>query len=437
MTYQLSENVQKGILYLVKKDPEFFSQILPLVKAEFFDFPSYQRIYTCVVEYYLKYKNLPSDDALQEFIRFTTPEQVKDDNDYEDDLLAINNIDKSILENKEFVMDLVEDFAKKAAMKDAIKRSYLLVKEDKIGDIENIVRDALLVCRTIDVGQDYFEDVTARIHRFFSKSAEDRYRTVFKRFDKELEGGLCAKELAMVVAPPGVGKSLYLVNQGVKTLLEGKSVLYVSCEMSEDKIANRFDSVITLLKNTKLKESSTQVELRKRLDLVQDKVKGKLIIKEFATGTVSVNHVRALLTQLRIHKDFKPDLIIIDYLELLRPTREIESEYMAQQRIAEELRGLAVENKCLVWTATQTNRQARKVPIITDNELGDSYGKIRPADWVISLNQTEEEYDKGQMRIHVIKARDSKQRYTIGATINYSTLKMEDSNHEECEAEEE
>ena len=120
----------------------------------------------------------------------------------------------------------------------------------------------------------------------------------------------------------------------------------------------------------------------------------------------------------------------MDYLELLRPNRIIDSEYLAQQRITEELRGIAVEQNALVWTATQTNRQARKVSIITDAELGDSYGKIRPADWVISLNQTKEEYDEGAMRVYVMKARDARQHYLINVSVDYSTLQMKEPSSE-------
>ena len=430
MTYQLSDNVQKGCLYLLKHDLEFFSQIVPLIKEEYFDFPAYGRIYEGILDYYDKYGNLPSDAALVDFIKFTTPAGVKDDNDYENDIMAINQIDKDIFNHKEFIMDIVEDFAKKGAMTEAIKKSVALLKEEKFGEIEQLIKDALLVSRQVEVGQDYFEDVKDRVHRMFQQKAENKMRTVFHTHDRNLEGGLSAKELAMVVAPPGVGKSLYLVNQGAKSLLEGRNVLYISLEMSEDKIGNRFDSVLTLLKNSKLKEPGTQLKLHERLNLIKEKTQGRLIIKEFPTGAANVNNIRALLIQLKLHKNFVPDLIIVDYLELLRPNRIIDSEYMAQQRIAEELRGLASEHKCLVWTASQTNRQARKVSIITDAELGDSYGKIRPADWVISLNQNQEEYDKGQMRVYVLKARDSKQHYLIPCSVDYTTLRMEEPEHE-------
>lgn len=427
MTYQLSENTQRGCLYLIKHDLDFFSQIVPLIKPEYFDFPSYQRIFTSTVDYYTKYKKLPSDEALVEFVKFTSPENTKDTNDYEDDLAAINSMDQGILNDKEMIMDIIEDFAKKRALREAIKKSVLLLEQGKINDIEPLIKDAILVNRNINVGQDYFDDVRNRLNRFYVDKGKERFPTIFSSHNKNLEGGLCRKEIAMVIAPPGVGKSLYLVNQGAKAIFSGKNVLYISCEMSEDKIANRFDSVITRLKNSKLKEPSTQIKLCERLDLVKEKAQGKLIIKEFPTGQANVNQIRALLTQLKLYKSFSPDILIVDYLELLRPNRTIDAEYMAQQRIAEELRGLAVENNFLVWTASQTNRNARKVPIITDAELGDSYGKIRPADWVISLNQKPEEYDKGQMRVWVMKARDSKQHYQISVNVDYSTLKMEEA----------
>ncbi len=143
-----------------------------------------------------------------------------------------------------------------------------------------------------------------------------------------------------------------------------------------------------------------------------------------------MNGLRALLVQLRNYEEFSPDVIIIDYLELLRPTRENQHEYQAQQRIAEELRGLAMEEKVLLWTATQTNRMGRAVKIITDTELGDSYGKIRTCDFAISLNQNEEEFDAGRMRAYVVKSRNGRPRFTVPMTIDYNILRMEEGEYD-------
>lgn len=221
------------------------------------------------------------------------------------------------------------------------------------------------------------------------------------------------------------GKSLFLVNQSVHLMRHGLKVLYISLEMSEDKIAQRFDSVITELgvKNIKTQKQ----ELIKGIkDFYTQYPDSGLVIKEFPTSQATVNHIRVLLTQLRNQNKFIPDVICVDYLELLRPIRYIDGEYAAQQRIAEELRGLGVEMNMLVWTATQTNRDAKKAPIIKDVHMADSYGKVRTADWIVSLNQTDDERSRGRMRTYVLKARDSENNYIIPTNIDYSTLVMYD-----------
>ena len=430
MPYHISDNTKKGCLYLLKHDLEFFSEIVPLLKPEFFDFPAYKNVFLGVRDYYEKYTKIPSDVALVDFIATSVSGADAKTIDYENTIAEINTFDKSCLGDREFILDTVEEFARQRAMESAIRKAVaILNQEGDIAQVEELVKTALLVNRNVDVGQDYFGDIVDRISRSYQEDNKDRVATVFNTHNRNLEGGLSRKELGMVVAPPGVGKSLYLVNQGATSLLHGKNVLYVSLEMSEDKIAGRFDSVITEIRN--LKTSLGQLRLKERLDEVKGKTEGRLLIKEFPTGGCNVNQLRSLLVQLKLHKNFTPDVLIVDYLELLRPNRLIEAEYQAQQRIAEELRGLGVEYNCLVWTASQTNRQARRVPIITDAELGDSYGKIRPCDWVISLNQTQEEYDEGAMRVYVMKARDSKQHYLVNVAIDYSTLQMREPSHEE------
>lgn len=424
MSYSFSDNIQRGILYLLKHDKDFYSQIVGLIKPEYFEFPSYSHFFTKIRNYYDKYKVVPSDEIILEDIKKDLPAG-QDFSDYEDDLLQINKINPDFQENREFVLDLVEDFARKQALSQAIKDSVVLLKENRIGEIEELVRKAMLVTRDVNVGQVYFDDLDNRFHRLFDDKVKKKYKTVYTTFNDFLDGGLNSKELAMVIAPPGVGKSLYLVNQGVVALKENKKVLYISLEMAEDKIAQRFDSILTLIPNVRLKDKNTYPVLKDRLSTVKKKfTDARLIIKEFPVGQLNVNQIRALLVQLRLHHEFVPDVIIVDYLELLRPNRTIEAEYQAQERIAQELRGLAMEQNVLVWTATQTNRSGKKVPIITDAELGDSYGKIRPADWAISLNQSQEEYDKGRMRVFVVKARDSKQHYTITCGVDYNTLVM-------------
>jgi replicative DNA helicase len=433
MSYDFSENIQRGILYLLKTNKDFYLQIVNLVKSEYFEYPSHSKLFDTIKEHYDKYSKLPTDDFILQDVK-TKLGPKENISDYEDELSYIANVDTSTTSNTEYMLDLVEKFAKKEEMKNAIATSISLIKENRVEEVEALVKKALLVSRDVDTGQDYFTTIGSRWDRVFNKKNETKYRTVLPSLNYSLEGGLGCKELAMVVAPPGVGKSLYLVNQGVEAMKEGRKVLYVSLEMSEDKIAQRFDSITTLISQNKLKEPSCQIKVMERLKMFQEKCPGsQLVIKEFPTGQASINTIRNLLVQLKNYEEFEPDVLIVDYLELMRPTRDIQQEYHAQQRIAEELRGLAMEFNFLVWTATQTNRQGRMVKVITDAELGDSYGKIRTCDFAISLNQTEEEFDEGRMRAFVMKSRNGKPRFSVNMNINYQTLTMSEGDAEEEE----
>ena len=422
--YEFSENIQRGILYLLKSDKDFYLQIVNLVQPSYFEFPVHSRIYSVVRDHYEKYKTLPNDDFIEQEIRDTKSQQ-ESLHDYTDEIQYINRLDTSALDGSEYYLDLIEHFAKREAMKEAIKQSLILIKEDRMEETETLVRNALTVSRSVDIGQKYFANTQERWDRTYNAEERDKYKTLLPSLNRSLEGGLGEKELAMVIAPPGVGKSLWLVNQAVQSMIEGRKVLYVSLEMSEDKIAQRFDSVTTLIPQSQLKDPSSQLKVEERLSIFRTNFpESRLVIKEFPTGTATVNSLRALLVQLKNYDDFTPGVIIIDYLELLRPVRENQHEYQAQQRIAEELRGLAMETKTLLWTATQTNRQGRSVKIITDAELGDSYGKIRTCDFAVSLNQSEEEFDSGTMRAYVVKSRNGRPRFTVPMTIDYNILRM-------------
>ena len=430
MAYEFSENIQRGILYLLKSSPDFFAQIVGLVKSEYFEYPVHSNIFEVVRDYHDKYDHLPTDEFILQEVKKVKKER-EDLSDYQDEIYGINALDTSALSNPEYFLDLVEDFARKEAMKSAISESIILLKEDRVGEIEHLVKQALTISRNVDTGQPYFDAVLDRWKREIDFSERDRYKTILPTINMSLEGGMSPKELAMVVAPPGVGKSLFLVNQGVTSMMEGRKVLYISLEMSEDKIAQRFDSVMTLIPQTKLREPATQITLQERLKIFEEEFPGSdLVIKEFPTGCATVNDIKALLVQLKNYQDFIPDIILLDYLELLRPTREIQQEYLAQQRISEDLRGMAMQQNILVWTATQTNRMGSNIKLITDNELGDSYGKIRTCDFCLSLNQSREEFDNGRMRAYVIKSRNGRPRFIVPMDVDYGTLRMEEMGDE-------
>jgi replicative DNA helicase len=421
MAYEFQESIQRGIVYLAKSDDNFLVQAMPMVKESYFEFPQHQKFWRVINSHYTTYKKLPSDEQILEQIR-----EIKTDNelmsDFKEELTEINGVDEKSLENEEFYLDKVEEFAKEQSLKDAIINSIDLLKQKKFGRIEEQIREALSVSRDVDLGTDYFGGVAERYDRLNNAHVNAQFRTPFETINQELEGGLAPKELAMVVAPPGVGKSLFLANQCARSVMDGKDVLYVSLEMSEDRVAQRLDSIFTRIKQSELKTGVKMLE--DRLDQMKAAAPnmGRLKIKEFPTKRLTVTGLRAYLNQLRNYEDFHPDIIVVDYLELMTNQDVSMSEYMAQERIAQELRGIAVEHKCLVWTATQTNRKGKEVDIITDAELADSYGKIRVCDLAFSINQKEQEFDEGKARMFVMKSRNGRARYIVPIRIDYTRL---------------
>ena len=166
MAYEFSDNIQRGILYLLKSNKDFYQQIIGLVNPDYFEYPSHSKIFNTVREYYEKYHKLPTDDFILQDVKgkLTARENLSD---YEDELLYVNNLDASTTNNPEYLMDLVEGFAKKEAMKSAIAESISLIKEDRVEEVEALVKKALLVNRDVDIGQDYFTDLSDRWDRLF------------------------------------------------------------------------------------------------------------------------------------------------------------------------------------------------------------------------------------------------------------------------------
>ena len=420
MAYKFQDSIQRGILYLAKSDEQFLLQIMPMVKSEYFEFPSHQKMYTVLNEFFLTYKKLPTNDQLLEETKNILASHELF-GDYRDELESINCLDETSIDNQEYYLDLVEEFAKEQAIKDAILKSVDHLKKKNYGAIEEEVRGAFSVNRNVDLGTDYFTDIRERWVRLNNSSLEPKFRTPFETVNEALEGGMAHKEMAMVVAPPGVGKSLFLANQAARSVLDGHNVLYISLEMAEDRVAQRLDSIFTRIKQRELSERVDDIEERLTIISKQWENRGKLVIKEFPTKRLSVTGLRAFLNQLKNYEDFTPDVIVMDYLELMKTEKDM-AEYQGQERLAQELRGIASEYEVLVWTATQTNREGKKVNIITDAELADSYGKIRVCDLVFSINQTEQEFDGGEARLYLMKSRNGRARFVVPISIDYTRL---------------
>ena len=324
------------------------------------------------------------------------------------------------------------------ALKSAFDNSLNLIKKDPESEdtwvkIQSVLKDALLVDRNFEEGLDYFSTFEERYERM--KKNEDsleRFTSGFKKIDDALLGGGTHRgEIYSWIGLSGSGKSLALVTAALKNVIElNKRVLYVSLEMDEDKIAERFDAQISGVNINNLQENKEIVQ-KAFEETVKDKDDNKLlVIKQFPAGSMNVSTLRAYLHQLYI-VGFKPDLVVIDYIGEMKdypgmPTWE------SRYRIVRDLRGLATEENICIYTAMQPNKDAREAQkkdglgdgVIDDTNLADSYGQIRPLDGCWSINQMQAEKDAGIARIFVIKHRHGKSRFTFYVQYNKDTLGM-------------
>jgi replicative DNA helicase len=220
------------------------------------------------------------------------------------------------------------------------------------------------------------------------------------------------------------GKSLFACRQALQCAIRNYNVLYISLEMSEDSIMARLDTMLTKMDYKSIRDDkATFIE---RIKQVSPHVRGELVVKQFPSLLTTPSKIRAFMEHIQNYKDIKFDVLIVDYLELLRPSVKDLPEYEAQQRIAQELRGLAVEYDVLAIVPTQSNRQGASARVITETELAGSFGKIREADFAFSINQDQQERTNGKARIYVMKSRNARSRYQFPVSINYKTLHIEE-----------
>lgn len=423
--YEFSDNIQRGILYLSKTDREYFVQTSHMIEPVYFSTDVQTAIYQAISDYFETYRKLPSDGLILEGVKKL---KVSDtvEQDFKTELALVNGIQKESLKHKEAYLDLTEKFARESAVRESIVRSIELLEQDNIEAIEDEVKKALKVGRHADMGLGYKEKPVDRYTRFYDQQVEqDRFPLGFPKLDGPLHGGMCKKELGMIVANSGVGKSLFLCRQGLESCRRGKNTLYLTMEMSEDAIMGRLDTMLTRMdyKAIQRDKSTFLMRLQKASDEI---LKGEFTVKQFPSLLTTPGKIRAFLEYIQNYKEIKYDQILVDYLELLRPSVKDLPEYEAQQRIAQELRGIAVEYDVNIWTATQSNRQGANAAVITETELAGSFGKVREVDYAYSINQTDKERADGEARLYVMKSRNARSKYITPVSIDYKTLQIEE-----------
>jgi archaellum biogenesis ATPase FlaH len=302
--------------------------------------------------------------------------------------------------------------------------------KDKIRTaIPSILSDALAVSFDTNIGHDYLEDSEAR-YEFYHKT-EKRIPFDLDFFNTITNGGTPTKTLNIVMAGTGVGKSLFLCHHAANCLNQGMNVLYITCEMAEERIAERIDANLLDITLDSLRELPKETYDKKIANLKQN-AKGKLIIKEYPTATANVNHFRVLLDELNLKKKFKPDMIVIDYLNIcassrMKPGANVNS-YTFIKAIAEELRGLATERGVPIWSATQVNRIGFASTDIGLEDTSESFGLPATADFMFALISTEKLDEMNQIMVKQLKNRYNdtaiNRKFIVG--INRAKMKLFD-----------
>jgi replicative DNA helicase len=408
------------ILNQLLNDEDYARRTLPYLKSEYFSDRIERIVYEQIDVFINKFNALPSREALSIEIGNLTNINDKDYtqlNEYVSTLIETGDHDR------QWLIDTTEKFCQEKALHNAIMESIAIIddnegKKDK-GAIPEILSDALSVSFDPNVGHDFIDNASDRFD--FYHKVEERIPFDITKLNDITKGGVPKKSLNIILAGTGVGKSLAMCHMASANLLDGKNVLYITMEMAEEKIAERIDANILNVTLDDLKTLPRQ-SYEKKMERVKGKTSGKLIVKEYPTAAAGTGHFRHLLNELRLKKSFKPDIIYIDYLNICASSRmkmgaSINS-YTYIKAIAEELRGLAVEQQVPIWSATQTTRSGYGNSDVGLEDTSESFGLPATADFMMAIIASEELEQLNQVMVKQLKNRygdpNTNKRFVVG-----------------------
>jgi replicative DNA helicase len=408
----------------------YMRRVLPFIKEEYFQTKSEKLLYNEIHKYITTYNSLPSIDVLKIEIQNSSQLTQKEFDDLSTRLESLKEIEKA---DEEWIVDKTETFCKDKAIYNAILESIHIIegksKTKTSSALPQLLSDALAVSFDPNIGHDYLEDGEKR-YDFYHK-IETKMPFDLEYFNDITNGGIPSKTLNVILAGTGVGKSLFMCHHAANCWMQNKNVLYITCEMAEERIAERIDANLMDITLDDLKTLPQDVYMKK-LDRIHKNITSRLIIKEYPTASANANHFRFLLDELQLKKKFTPDIIFIDYLNICASARfkanGSVNSYTYIKAIAEELRGLAVERNLPIFTATQTNRQGYSNSDVGLEDTSESFGLPATADFMFAI-MTNEEFEKnGQILVKQLKNRyndlATKRKFLVG--VNKSKMKLYD-----------
>lgn len=402
---------QENLCQLIVLDRPFADQIKEVLSTEFLELKYLQVFTQKIFEYKEKYKVHPTYDIVTTLLRTGLDDQNETVQKQVRDYFA--RIQNKEPEGSEFVKETSLDFCKKQKLKEAMLKSVKLLQSSSFDEISKTINDALKLGSSTDFGYDYLVDFEKR----FQIKTRNPITTGWQEIDQVCKGGLGAGELGVVIAPTGAGKSMVLVHLGTEALKLGKCVIHYTLELADSVVASRYDSCMTGINLSDLYSFKEQI-----FDTVQN-LAGKLIVKEYPTKSASTNTIKLHLEKLKM-RGFKPDMIIVDYGDLLKPISNQREKRQELETIYEELRGIAQENNCPVWTASQTNRSGLNAEVITMESISEAFNKCFVADFIFSVSRTIEDKTTNSGRIFIAKNRNGPDGIVYPIHMDTSNVKI-------------
>ena len=431
----MQANLELTILRNLLTDEKYMRKVLPFVKPDYFE-GIYRILFKEAGKYVGKYNKLPSAESFK--VEIDQSDRLNGENytvavDLVPQLFSKEEIDE------QWLVDTTEKWCQDRAIYNAIMESISIIdgKHETLtkGALPDLLSKALGVAFDTNVGHDYIENQEERYE--FYHQQEDRIPFDLEYFNKITKGGVPNKTLNIALAGTGVGKSLFMCHVAASALVQGRDVLYITMEMAEERIAERIDANLLNTPIDQLTNLSKEMHRTKVEDIAR-KTTGKLIIKEYPTGSAHTGHFRALLNELKLKKQFEPEIIFIDYLNICASSRMkgmggAINSYNYIKAIAEELRGLAVEFNVPLFSATQTTRSGYSNSDVGLEDTSESFGLPATADLMFAIISTEELQNRGQMMVKQLKNRYNdpvaNRRFVIG--VDRSKMRLYDVDESE------
>ena len=421
--------IEQKILSNLIFDENYCRKVIPFIKKEYFADRKEVILADEIVSFFTKYNKPASKEILQI--------EVSNRKDLNDKELAelgefIGTLSQEPV-NEDWMLEHTEKFCKDRAVYNGVLAAIRIIdgndKQHTKDAIPSILSDALAVSFDNHIGHDYLDDHNERYD--FYHRVEEKIPFDLEMFNKITKGGLSKKTLNIALAGTGVGKSLFMCHVGAGCLVQGKNVLYITMEMAEERIAERIDANLLNLTMDELKVIDRDI-YENRIAKITSKTKGKLIVKEYPTAGAHSGHFRALLEELKLKREFKPDIIFIDYLNICASQRMKQggsiNSYTYIKSIAEELRGLAVEYNVPIVSATQTTRSGFTNSDPGLEDTSESFGLPATADFMFALVSNEELEGLNQIIVKQLKNRYNDpgfyKRFVVG--IDRAKMKLYD-----------